>query len=759
MPAVKPEQMASFASFRLAERWRWMLLLFGPALLTLLVLMVIWGLSLQQLERQEKLALSAARQESQTLAHVVAANLEQVLARPYLYADRAAELLDRGNAEREALGAALAGDGVYVRLLVLDQGGSVRFASSPLALALARHPLAQPAPGLSLGPLSSDGDEAWLLPVALSLESPKGRTGRLLMLLDLGYFLRLYQGAGLGARQIIISRSEAGPLLVADDLAISLENAHATSGQEARLVVGKTLERFPLRVEISQTEDSILEGLAASRRRHLSLAWSLTLLLSAAGVALSLLAQRQRELYRQVLQSEVDKQELIQQLQQEKGQAYHLASHDHLTGLPNRMLFSELAESHLSASRRGGHLLALVFLDLDRFKVVNDQLGHHIGDLLLRHVAQRLRQSVRDSDLVSRQGGDEFVLLINELADAEDAARIASKIILAVGAPCRLEGHVLEVRPSLGIALAPRDGLDMETLMEHADAAMYAAKAAGRGTFRFYDAALNDIPVRQDELARGLASALQNDELLLHYQIQHELADLRRIGLEAFLRWPHARHGLIYPKDILPAAREQGLLPRLDHWVIQQVCRQLDAWQNSGFALLPITVNVTGESLGDPDFPGLVLKTLRERRLQPALLGLEIPVDWFQSADSQSIARLENLACLGVSLWVDGFGRGPTNFHHLHVLPIKWLKVGPGCISADQGGRQDRTLASFIIILAHVQGLRVLVTDLETPDQWVQFKAAGADAAQGYHLHRPAVASEIETLLERKGDGNGDGEI
>lgn len=730
-------------------RWGWFLLLLGPALLTLLLLAAIWGLSLRQLEQERQLALGAARQENETLAHIVAANLEQVLARPHLYADRAAELLDQGPGAGAALRAALAGDGAYLRLAVLNGAGRVQFASSPLALGLARQELPPAGSDLGLGQPSGRGEEAWLLPLSLALHSPGGREGHLVMLLDLGYFLRLYQGAGLGARHIGIFR-QGGPRLVeADDLSISL-GAPAAGETDGLLRVSKSLARFPLEVEISQSQASVLQGLEHFRQRHLIWAWGLTLLLLAAGTVLTLLALRQRKLYRRVLRSEAEKESLIQQLETEKGQAYQLASHDHLTGLPNRMLFSELSASHLSGSRRGRHLHALVFLDLDHFKAVNDQLGHHVGDQLLQTVAQRLRAVLRDSDLVSRQGGDEFVLLLNELASAEDAARVAAKIIQAVGAPCQLEGHELVVRPSLGLALAPRDGQDLNTLMAHADAAMYAAKSAGRGTFRFFDGALNGIPVRQDELARDLEPALEEGGLQLHYQLQHSLEDLQPMGLEALVRWPHPGHGLIYPKDILPLARELGLLPRLDRWVLAEVCRLLGQWRAEGRHLLPIAINLAPETLADPAFPAAVQEQLVRQGLSPALLGLEIPADWLPEADPGALERLQALAHLGVSLRVDGFGRGQTGFQQLRALPLKWLKVEPSCIGEGEGGKGAGGTAGFIITLAHVQGFRVLVTGVETPEQLVQLKASGADGAQGYHLQRPLPAGEVVALLEQR---------
>lgn len=730
-------------------RWGWFLLLLGPSVLTLLLLAAIWGLSLGQLEQERQLALGAARQQNETLAHIVAANLEQVLTRPHLYADRAAELLDQGPGAGVALRAALAGDGAYLRLAVLNGAGRVQFASSPLAQGLAHQELPPAGSDLGLGQPSGRGEEAWLLPLALALRSPAGREGQLVMLLDLGYFLRLYQGAGLGARHIGIFRQGGTRLVEADDLSISLGGA-AAGETEGQLRVSKSLARFPLVVEISQSQASVLQGLAPSRQRHLLWAWGLTLLLLAAGTALTLLARRQRALYRRVLCSETEKESLIQQLETEKGQAYQLASHDHLTGLPNRMLFSELSASHLSGSRRGRHLHALVFLDLDHFKAVNDQLGHRIGDQLLQTVAQRLRAVLRDSDLVSRQGGDEFVLLINELASAEDAARVAAKIIQAVGAPCQLEGHELVVRPSLGLALAPRDGQDLNTLMAHADAAMYAAKSAGRGTFRFFDGALNGIPVRQDELARDLEPALEAGGLQLHYQLQHSLEDLQPMGLEALVRWPHPGHGLIYPKDILPLARELGLLPRLDRWVLAEVCRLLGQWRAEGRHLLPIAINLAPETLADPAFPAAVQEQLARQGLSAALLGLEIPADWLPGADSGALERLLALAHLGVSLRVDGFGRSQTGFQQLRALPLKWLKVEPSCIGEGEGGKGAGGTAGFIITLAHVQGFRVLVTGVETPEQLVQLKASGADGAQGYHLQRPLPAGEVVALLERR---------
>ncbi len=751
MGAGDPEMTVGwFGRIRGGMRWGWFMLLLGPPLLTLLLVVAIWVLSLRQTQQESEQALAAIRQENQTLAHVVAANLAQVLARPQLYAEGAADLLDREREARLALRATLAGDEAYLRLVVMDQRKHIIFASSSQANDLMQSAETSSDGRLMLSLPSGHSDEAWQLPVSLGLRSPGGRDGYLVMLLDLGYFLRLYQGAGLGARRIGISLSDGRSIVEVDDLSISLGGRSGHGEEEAMVRVSKPVSGLPLQVDITQSEASIMAGLDVSRRHHLRWAWGLTLSLVLGGGLLTGLALRQRRLHQRVLASEQENRHLISKLEEEKGQAYQLASHDHLTGLPNRMLFSELSASHLSGARRARHLHALIFLDLDRFKAVNDRLGHHVGDLLLQTVALRLRQVLRDSDLVCRQGGDEFVLLVNELASVEDAGRVALKIIQVVGAPCQLEGHDLEVRPSLGVALAPQDGMDMETLMARADSAMYAAKAAGRGTYRFFDAALNTIPVRQDELARDFPPALEAGRLVLHFQIQRSARDWQPMGLEALVRWEHPAHGLVYPKDLLPLARELGLLPRLDAWVCKTACEILQQWQSRGYKPLPVTINVAPESLAAPDFDEQLLGELQARNISPALLALDIPGAWFANAQGAALARLDALAHQGVTLRAEGFGQGRVGFQHLRDLPVKCLKVEPGWVG--EGGEVGRvgSTASFIITLAHVQGFRVLVSHVETGEQLAQLKAVGADGVQGYHIHRPAPVEEVSALLFQK---------
>src|SRR5690606_34655955 len=329
-----------------------------------------------------------------------------------------------------------------------------------------------------------------------------------------------------------------------------------------------------------------------------------------------------------------------------------------LTGLPNRQLLQDRLEQALRQAQRHQKRAAVLFFDLDRFKNINDTLGHDVGDGLLRKVAQRCLGVVRDTDTVARQGGDEFVVVLPDLAQAQDAAVIARKILAAVTQPCRLGQHELTVTCSIGIAVYPEDGTSVSLLLRHADAAMYRAKAEGRDGYQFYAADMNTANLGELLLEHQLRSAIDRNELRLHYQPKVDARTARLLGCEALLRWEHPEHGLLAPNRFVPAAEESGLILPIGQWVIREACRQLRAWLDAGLSPVPIAVNLSGHQFAQQDVVSLVRENLAEYRLPAHLLELELTETMLMRDVTSTIATLRALSEIGVSLAIDDFGTG-----------------------------------------------------------------------------------------------------
>ncbi|MCH2222707.1 MAG: EAL domain-containing protein, partial [Dechloromonas sp.] len=297
--------------------------------------------------------------------------------------------------------------------------------------------------------------------------------------------------------------------------------------------------------------------------------------------------------------------------------------------------------------------------DLDRFKTINDSLGHHVGDLLLQTIAARLRSVLRDSDVVARLGGDEFVALLTGLERSEDMAVVANKLIEVIGQPCHnLDGHDVQVSPSIGIAIFPRDGHDINTLSRHADAAMYQSKRAGKGRYTFYDPALNPVSNRQFDLELGLPKAIAENELLLHYQPKVSLTDYRITGFEVLLRWQHPEFGLVYPQEFIDLAETAGLTIALGDWVADACCRQLAAWRAEGLAPLPLALNVSARQLADTALPGRIAALLRAYGIPASLLEIEITESGLLESIEVTGQILRELEAMGISIALDDFGNG-----------------------------------------------------------------------------------------------------
>ncbi len=426
----------------------------------------------------------------------------------------------------------------------------------------------------------------------------------------------------------------------------------------------------------------------------------------------------------------------------------HLAHHDALTGLPNRQLLQDRLEQALHQAQRHQKRAAVLFFDLDRFKNINDTLGHDVGDGLLRKVAQRCLGVVRDTDTVARQGGDEFVVVLPDLAQAQDAAVIARKILAAITQPCRLGQHELTVTCSIGIAVYPEDGTSVSLLLRHADAAMYRAKAEGRDGYQFYAADINTANLSELLLEHQLRGAIDRNELRLHYQPKVDAHTARLSGCEALLRWEHPEHGLLSPNRFVPAAEESGLILPIGQWVIREACRQLRTWLDAGLAPVPIAVNLSGHQFAQQDVISLVREPLAEYRLPAHLLELELTETMLMRDVTSTIETLRALSEIGVSLAIDDFGTGYSSLAYLRQFRVNTLKIDRSFVHDIFLGEHDATIATAVIALAHSLGLQVTAEGVETEEQRRFLAAHECDYLQGYLFGKPEAADVFVRRLQ-----------
>jgi diguanylate cyclase (GGDEF)-like protein len=429
--------------------------------------------------------------------------------------------------------------------------------------------------------------------------------------------------------------------------------------------------------------------------------------------------------------------------------SHHLAYYDALTDLPNRQSFRESCEQALKLARRERTHLALLFLDLDRFKYVNDTLGHPVGDELLRGVARRLKRAVRQSDIVARLGGDEFVVLAQRINGPEDAARIAEKIIAALARPFPIDGHRLDMRVSIGVSCFPGDGGDAATLIKHSDLALYKAKEEGRDQFRFYEASLTARAREKLFLEAELRKAISGGELYLQYQPQFALADGRLVGSEALARWRHAERGLIPPVKFIAIAEESGLIVPLGEWALREACRQGEEWRRAGLGPHRIAVNMSGRQLERADFVATVARILDETGLPPDWLELEVTETYVMRQPEKSARALEGLRELGVALAIDDFGAGQSSLAYLKRLPVQSLKIDRSFVTDLPFGENEAAIARAIVALGHSLHLKVLAEGVETPAQAEFLRGLGCDQAQGYFYSRPIDAEPLGRLLRK----------
>jgi diguanylate cyclase (GGDEF)-like protein len=454
--------------------------------------------------------------------------------------------------------------------------------------------------------------------------------------------------------------------------------------------------------------------------------------------------------------------------QKAKARIEYLAYYDILTGLPNRQQFVREAGGAMRAAKESGRMMALLYLDLDRFKRINDNLGHSVGDALLKNVARRLEQSTRPSDIasqppdsqrhgqarVARLGGDEFVVLLTDLTDEAQTAAVANRIRQSLGEPLDCGGHRLVVTPSIGIALYPEDGTDIEDLLVKADMAMYQAKDQGRNGYAFYGHSMAVRSLGRLELENDLRSAFQNGDFQIYYQPKVELSTGAIVGVEALLRWHHATRGWIAPDVFIPVAEETGLIAELGDWVIRESCKQLNTWANEGLGYLSIAVNVSVQQFARADFVESVLRALWQYGVKPEQLELEITESLLMRNVDDTTSCMKRFRAAGVTLSIDDFGTGYSSLGYLRQFPVDALKIDRSFVKDLHTSDDDAAICAAIIAMARELKLKVIAEGVANVEQLEFLRKHRCDQVQGYLISKPIPVADLERLLRDEPHGD-----
>ena len=430
---------------------------------------------------------------------------------------------------------------------------------------------------------------------------------------------------------------------------------------------------------------------------------------------------------------------------EEKIQA--LAFSDQLTGLANRTSLHERLAQALGMAARNGKQVALMMIDLDNFKTINDTLGHQVGDLLLKEVAHRLASSIRQTDLVARLGGDEFVIVLSDIDEPADAAHVADKILTVVAAPYVLEHNELRTAASIGICLYPDDAAESQDLLKKADAAMYHAKANGRSNYQFFKEEIQQAAVKRLALESDLRKAIEQRQFLLHYQPQLDLRSGRVVGVEALIRWLHPERGLVSPMEFIPVAEETGLILPIGDWVLEQACRQLVLWRSRGIDHLRMSVNLTASQFLNRSLPDRIQAMLRQYGVGTEMMVLEVTESMSMAHPDQTIASMNELTGCGLSLSIDDFGTGYSSLSYLKLFPVSTLKIDRSFVKDIETDQNDADICDVTVLLAHKLGLDVVAEGVETEAQLKYLLSIGCEKIQGYLISKPLPADELESFI------------
>lgn len=755
-----------------AALWRWLSRLTEPhilfSLVAVLVLVVIWGATLHliKVERaaaQHTAAVSAGELADTYEAQVVRAlrEIDQTLKFvKYAYELRGQQIVLQELKEKDLLPPDL-----LFTVSIADSEGKVVASTRPSTtthVAGRDYFLSQrQADVLSVGQprlIPSSGE--WEQQFSRRLNAADGTfSGIVMVSVDAAYFVSGYDSAKLGERGVlgilgadgIFRARRSGETVSAGDKVdyaavvpatedAEVEAALSTNAWDGvqRYTSASELYDFPLAVIVGLSQ---AEQLAVAQRNSRVYLWR-------AGIGSVLVVLLSALLGRMSWQLSQGRLRESEATVAHAKQVEYLAYHDGLTGLPNRSLFSKLLSRSITEAHRYGKQLAVSFLDLDRFKQINDTLGHEAGDELLKEVANRLTACVRDSDTIARLGGDEFVVLLPELGDGKYAATVAQKILSAIAKPFTLLGQEFRVTASIGISTYPQDGLDEQTLTKNADIAMYQAKEEGKNNFQFFSPELNANSLERLTLESSLRRALERNEFRLNYQAKRDIASGRITGMETLLRWEHPDLGTVAPMKFIPIAEETGLILPIGKWVLQTACLQNVAWQKQGLPAVSIAVNLTARQFSDDALLPDIATILKTTGMDAHLLELEITESMLIHNMEKTLQILTQLKALGVRIAVDDFGTGYSSLSMLQRFPLDTIKIDRSFISAVTGAaHEDTSLTEAIISMGKSLSLTVVAQGVETKDQADYLRKHACDEFQGFYFNKPMAADQFTDLL------------
>ena len=612
---------------------------------------------------------------------------------------------------------------------------------------------------LSLAEESAQPD--WRLPFLLPLADPMTGLldGILLVQLDIGYLVGLFQHVDLGSTGLVrllddhgnerLRISGSGMVIGGGPLHPSVPDNNKLAGRLSQFIGGDKYQSLYRRdeqrgfsVTVSQNEMEILASSRLAYSQQLWLNLSMTVLLLAGLLWIWRVLDKCQEAFCELEKTQQINQNLILHLEEAHKHSSHAAATDHLSGLHNRRQFMEVTAQVLADQRVRRRLTAILFIDMDRFKSINDSLGHKIGDLLLQAVAGRIQRLLEPGDEASRFGGDEFVVLLAGERSEEQINAWVRVLVQKLSATYALDGQEVNTSPSVGVSICPRDGQDIDSLIRSADAAMYSAKQAGRAQYRFFDPSLNLADIHAFTLEQAFGSALAERQFVLHYQPQIRLDTQQVLGYEALVRWDHPEFGLLYPDRFIDLAERSGFIVELGWEVLRLACEALSGWDAQG-RKTRLAVNVSALQLRQADFAARLLSELQQYAIAPQRLELEITETTILDPEGTAVAHLHTLRDAGLGISLDDFGRGYAGFAHLHSLPLSKLKIDRSLIAPLSNSHDDSPIVSSTIILAKRLGLEVVAEGVETREQVVCLKLAGCDIAQGYHFSRPLSLPQL----------------
>ena len=736
-------------------------------------LVFLWGLFLQQKATSEHEALAAKAAEHLNLATIAAENLRQLVDRAQAIGKVARSDIEDRDQRNWGLVRMLAEDPVLKRMTLYSKDGrllSGTHVDEPQQLSadwleqlqkhFAQYGLKPLLPG---SPSSQTGSSSpnWRLPFLLPLTDPAAREldSVLLVQLDIGYLAALFERIDLGrsgmmrlldttgqerlritSSGVVISGAAFNP-----ELPASAQEAGEITQYAAAATYQSLYRRMAPRgfsVVVSQQRDEILASSRLTYERQFWLNVCMTVFILASLIWTLRVLRRRQEAFAALEQAQQINQQLISRLEDEHRRSSHAAATDHLSGLHNRRQFMEVATQVLTRQRGKRKLLAILFIDMDRFKSINDSLGHRTGDLLLQAVAGRISRMLEPSDEAARFGGDEFVVLLAGERSEEQIDAWARSLVEKLSAIYSLEEHELSTSPSVGVSICPRDGQDIEDMIRCADAAMYSAKRAGRGQYRFFDPSLNVSDIKEFILEQAFAGALNERQFVLHYQPQIRLDSMLVESYEALVRWQHPDFGLLYPDQFISLAERSGFIIALGWEVLRLACEDLSRWQAQGRDS-SLAINISAIQLGQADFSEKLLGELKRYHIQPRRLELEITETSVLDSEGHGIEHLQRLRHAGLAISLDDFGQGYAGFAHLQSLPLTKLKIDRAVIAPLSNSPDDNPIVASTIILAKRLGLEVVAEGVETREQVICLKLAGCDMVQGYHFSRPMSAEQL----------------